>query len=201
LTRVLASFAGIAAMFLVSVAHAAPPTPEQALQDRVMGDPNAPIEIVEYASLTCPHCRHFHDEILPDIKKNYIDTGKAKLIFRDFPFDQLGLFAAVLARCAPPSRYYQFLDVLFQNQDQWSRESDPVGALTRIGKLGGLSEADYKACLGNEAIVNGLVQSRLTANKQYGVESTPSFVINGEKRVVGSQPYEVFDELLKKLAN
>jgi|TARA_B100001964_G_C13928947_1_gene463611 protein-disulfide isomerase len=190
-----------AALLLVftSVAGAAPPSAEEALKDRVLGDPNAPIEIVEYSSLTCSHCRHFHIDILPDLKKNYLDTGRAKLVYRDFPFDQLGLMAAIMARCAPPSRYFQFLDVLFQNQEKWAQNADPIRALTRIGSLGGLSEADFRACTENRTIVDGVLQTRLEAGKRYQVNSTPSFIINGEKRVVGSQPYKVFDDLLKKL--
>lgn len=197
--KFLAMLAGAAFLFVSAGAWSAPLSAEEALKDRVLGDPNAPIEIVEYSSLTCPHCRQFHIEILPELKKNYLDTGRAKLVYRDFPFDQLGLMAAILARCAPPSRYFQFLDVLFQNQEKWSRDADPVKALARIGTLGGLSESDFKACTNNQAIVDGVLQSRLEAGNRYEVNSTPSFIINGEKRIVGSQPYKVFDDLLKKL--
>ncbi len=199
MSRLFATLAAAALLFGSAGSWSAPPTAEQVLKDRVLGDPNAPIEIVEYSSLTCPHCRHFHTEILPDLKKNYLDTGRAKLVYRDFPFDQLGLVAAILARCAPPSRYFQFLDVLFQNQEKWSRDADPMKALTRIGTLGGLSEADFRACTENRAIVDGVLQTRLEAGNRYQVNSTPTFIINGEKRIVGSQPYKVFDDLLRKL--
>ena len=199
MTRFFATMAAALLLVFTSVAGAAPPSAEEALKDRVLGDPNAPIEIVEYSSLTCSHCRHFHIDILPDLKKNYLDTGRAKLVYRDFPFDQLGLMAAIMARCAPPSRYFQFLDVLFQNQEKWAQNADPIRALTRIGSLGGLSEADFRACTENRTIVDGVLQTRLEAGKRYQVNSTPSFIINGEKRVVGSQPDKVFDDLLKKL--
>lgn len=197
--KFFACLATAALLIVASSAFAAPPTPEEALKDRVLGDPNAPIEIIEYASLTCPHCRHFHTEILPEIKKHYIETGKVKLIFRDFPFDQLGLMAALVARCGPPERYYQFLEVLFENQEKWSRDPDPIKALVRIGTLGGLSEADFRACSNNKEIVDGVLANRIEAGNRYDINSTPSFVVNGQKRVVGSQPYEVFDDLLKKL--
>lgn len=197
--KILATLAAAAFLFVSAGAGSAPLSTEEVLKDRILGDPNAPIEIVEYSSLTCPHCRQFHIDILPELKKNYLDTGRAKLVYRDFPFDQLGLMAAILARCAPPSRYFQFLDVLFQNQEKWSRDADPVKALARIGTLGGLSETDFKACTNNQAIVDGVLQSRLEAGNRYEVNSTPSFIINGEKRIVGSQPYKVFDDLLKKL--
>ncbi len=108
---------------------------------------------------------------------------------------------AILARCAPPSRYFQFIDVLFQNQEKWSRDANPIMALARIGKLGGVSEADFKACAANKELVEGILQVRITANKEYNVKATPTFVINGNKIVVGSQPYAVFDDLLKKLSN
>ena len=197
--KFFACLATAALLIVASTASAKPPTPEEVLKDRVLGDPNAPIEIIEYASLTCPHCRHFHTQILPQLKKDYIDTGKVKLIFRDFPFDQLGLMAALVARCGPPEHYFQFLDVLFQNQQKWENDPDPVKALERIGTLGGLSEADFQACSNNKKIVDGILAGRLEAGKRYDINSTPSFVINGQKRVVGSQPYEVFDDLLKKL--
>ena len=199
MTRLLATLAAAAFLFVSAGVWSAPPSPEQALKERVLGDPDAPIEIVEYSSLTCTHCRHFHIEILPELKKNYLDTGRAKLVYRDFPFDQLGLMAAILARCAPPPRYFQFLDVLFQNQEKWSRDADPVKALARIGTLGGLSESDFRACAENRTIVDGVLQTRLEAGNRYQVNSTPTFIINGEKRIVGSQPYKVFDDLLRKL--
>jgi len=201
LTRLLAILATAVALLVTVPAGAAPPSAEEALTDRVLGNPDAPITIIEYSSLTCPHCRNFHLNTLPELKKNYLDTGKAKLVYRDFPFDQLGLTAAVLARCAPPQRYFQFLDVLFQNQTKWARDPNPILALVRIGKLGGLGADDFKACLDNKKIVDGLLQIRLTAARQFDVNATPTFLINGKKLVVGFQPYEVFDKLLKKLAN
>ena len=197
--RPFATLAAAALLIVSAGAWSAPPTTEQVLKDRVLGDPNAPIEIVEYASLTCSHCRQFHTETLPDLKKNYLDTGRAKLVYRDFPFDQLGLIASILARCAAPSRYFQFLDVLFQTQEKWSQDADPLKALTRIGTLGGLSEADFRACADNRSIVDGVLQTRLEAGNRYQVNSTPTFIINGEKRIVGMQPYKVFDDLLRKL--
>jgi protein-disulfide isomerase len=196
--RLLISAAISITFFFTYAASAAPPTTEQALADRILGDPNAPVTIIEYSSLTCPHCRHFHLEILPEIKKNYIDTGKVKLIYRDFPFDQLGLLATVMTRCAPVERYFGFLDVLFQQQGSWSRSKDPMGDLSRIGKLGGLNPSDFEACLKNQALVDGLVQKRLDGQKKFDVNATPTFIIDGDHKIVGSQPYEDFDKILSK---
>jgi protein-disulfide isomerase len=196
--KLLISAAITVAFFFSIAASAAPLNVEEALADRVLGDPDAPVTIIEYSSLTCPHCRHFHLEILPEIKKNYIDTGKVKLIYRDFPFDQLGLLATVMTRCAPAERYFGFLDVLFQQQGSWSRSKDPMGDLSRIGKLGGLNPSDFEACLKNQALVDGLVQKRLDGQKKFDVNATPTFIIDGDHKIVGSQPYEDFDKILSK---
>jgi protein-disulfide isomerase len=196
--KLLISAAITVAFFFSIAASAAPLNVEEALADRVLGDPDAPVTIIEYSSLTCPHCRHFHLEILPKIKKNYIDTGKVKLIYRDFPFDQLGLLATVMTRCAPAERYFGFLDVLFQQQGSWSRSKDPMGDLSRIGKLGGLNPSDFEACLKNQALVDGLVQKRLDGQKKFDVNATPTFIIDGDHKIVGSQPYEDFDKILSK---
>jgi protein-disulfide isomerase len=196
--RILIS-AAISITFLVTyAASAAPPTTAQALADRILGDPNAAVTIIEYSSFTCSHCRQFHVEILPKIKKNYIDTGKVKLIYRDFPFDQMGLLATVMARCAPPERFFSFVNVLFQQQGKWSRSKEPFKALSQIGKLGGLNPSDFEACLKNQALVDGIVEKRLDGQKKFDVKATPTFIIDGDHKIVGSQPYEDFDKILSK---
>src|SRR5438128_6933423 len=111
--------------------------------DRVLGNPDAPITIVEYASLTCPHCAHFANDVLPDIKKKWIDTGKAKLVLRDFPLDEPALRAAMIARCAPPDRYYAFADTFFAAQEKWVTARDYRDSLARLAKLGGMSKDEF----------------------------------------------------------
>ena len=164
--------------------------------DKVMGDPNAPVTMIEYASLTCPHCAAFETETLPKIQKNWIDTGKAKLVYRNFPFDKPGLQAAMVASCAPPERYFNFIEVLFQQQAQWAAAQDPTAALARIAKLGGMSDQQFQSCLANKDLENKIVAQRLAGEKEYGVGSTPTFFINGRK-IVGAQEYEKFDEALQ----
>ena len=153
------------------------------LEDKVMGDANAPITIVEYASMTCPHCKTFHNRILPDLKKDYIDTGKAKYILRPFPFDgdRRGEAAFMLALCAPNDNYYAMIDALFATQAAWGGQGNPVPELLRISKLAGMSEADFKACLGNQDLLTKMVQGRNKAVKEFGVRATPTVFINGEK--------------------
>lgn len=163
--------------------------------DYVLGKTDAPVTIIEYASLTCPHCAAFDRDTLPKIKENWIDTGKAKLVFRDFPLDGWALRAAMVARCAPPERYFGFIDALFQGQGVWARASNPEAALGRLAKLGGISDDRFQSCMKDEKLADTVAASRLAAEKQYGVESTPTFFINGVK-LVGEQSYADFDKAL-----
>jgi protein-disulfide isomerase len=168
-------------------------------EDRVMGKAEAPVTIIEYASLTCPHCAHFATEVLPAVKASLIDSGKAKLVFRDYPLDALALRAAMLARCAGPERAFGMIDLLFQRQVQWATAQDPKAGLLAIAKQAGLSEADFDACMSNQDIQNAVVQSRVTAEQSYKIESTPSFLINGRLAVGAPTPEEltkIVDSLL-----
>jgi protein-disulfide isomerase len=165
-------------------------TPEVTADDRILGKADAPVTIIEYASLTCPHCAAFEKDILPKIKSEWIDTGKAKLVFRDFPLDGSALKAAIVARCAPAERFYGFVGVLFAQQGAWGIAQDPVPGITRIAKLGGMSEDQVQACLKDDALQNKILAGRLAAEQQYQVESTPTFFING-KKVVGASENEI----------
>ena len=185
-----------------SAAQAAATLPpvSELMADRVMGDANAPVTILDYSSMTCPHCAHFHTDILPKIKEAYIDTGKVKLIFRDFPFDQAALTASMLAHCAPAERYYPLTDVLFKSQATWSRASDPAKALGQYGKLAGMSQETIDACLANKELADAILNSRLTGQNQYKVEATPTFILNvGKARIEGAQSFEEFSKAIDKL--
>ena len=166
--------------------------------DMVLGDPHAPIEIIEYSSLTCPHCAKFHNETLPRLKAAYIDTGKARLVYRDFPFDRDALYAAAVARCAGRDKYFGFLEVLFRTQTSWARAGDVVAALARIGRLGGLKRQAIDICLDDQALLNGIMASRINGAKEFDISSTPTFIINGEK-FEGAQPYERFAEIIERM--
>ena len=167
-------------------------------QERILGNPNAPVTIIEYASLTCPHCAQFHTEVLPQLKERYIANGKVRLIYRDFPLDQTALAAAALAHCAGPERYFSMLDVLFETQSNWARAGDPIAALKRLGKLGGLTEQEMAACLADEELTDGILRQRLAGQNEYDIGSTPTFIIDG-KAYPGARDVEEFGELIDPL--
>lgn len=163
--------------------------------DRILGDRNAPITIIEYSSLTCPHCASFHEGTLPQIKAKWIEEGKARLVYRHFPFDRLGLFAALAANCLEGDQHFAFLDVLFRSQARWTRAEDPIEALAQLAALAGVNRARFDACVSDEKEFNAIQARRNDARDRLGITSTPSFIINGRK-FVGDQGFEKFDQAL-----
>jgi len=185
-------------------APAAPPAPRAELlavgpDDRVLGKRDAPITIIEYASLTCPHCAHFETEVLPKLTAKWIDTGKAKLVLRDYPLDEPATRAEMIARCAPPDRYYAFIDTLFQTQEKWVLAPDYRAALAREALLSGMGKTRFDSCFDDEAVHDKVVESRLVASTQLGVNSTPTFFINGTK-FEGAPTEEALDAALSHLS-
>ncbi len=168
-------------------------------QDRVLGQADAPITIVEYASMTCSHCAHFANDVLPALKEKWIATGKAKLVMRPFPLDQVALRAEMLARCLPPERYYPMIETLFRTQEKWAVSQDWRPALERTARLAGVSSKDFEACLANKALEEEIVQSRLTAAMQLDVNATPTIFVNG-KKFEGPPTAQALNELLSGLA-
>ena len=164
-----------------------------ALGERALGDEDAPVTIIEYASATCPHCANFHVDTLPALKEEFIDTGKVRFVFREFPFDDLALAAFMLARCAPEERYFPIIDVLFEEQKSWTQS--PREELLKIARMAGFTEESFNQCLENKEIAEGILEIRSTAAEQYGVNATPTFFVNG-KVVQGNQPIEAFREAI-----
>ncbi|CAF25875.1 DsbA family protein [Bartonella quintana] len=150
------------------------------VKDRVEGEANAPVTIVEYASLTCAPCAHFYNDVLPQIRKKYIKTGKVKLIFRDFAFDPRATAGFMLARCAPEDRYFPLIEVLFQKQHEWVWEQDALTPLKKIGLMAGFTDESFNACLKNQSILDEVNMS-FERGKKLGVTATPTFFINGNK--------------------
>ena len=166
--------------------------------DHVLGDPKAPITLIEYASFTCPHCAHFAVTVLPEIKKKWIDTGKVKLIYRDFPLDQTAVKAAQLAECAGKDKYFGVIDVIFSTQAKWAAASDPIAELAKSLRIAGMGDAEVKACLANDAVPNGVIAD-YRGGETLGVNSTPSLFINGEQ-FKGARSVEELDAVFAKLA-
>ena len=160
--------------------------------DMILGSPDAPVTIVEYASLTCPHCAQFDLETLPKLRQQYIDAGKVNLVFRDFPLDTWALRASMLAHCAGKERFFGFIDVLFSNQPQWSRAPDPGAALAGIAKIGGIGQDEFESCMNNDALSAKITKTRFDAEQALEIQSTPTFFVNGQK-LVGAQPFEAFE--------
>jgi protein-disulfide isomerase len=165
------------------------------LPDIVTGNPDAPITIIEYSSMTCPHCAAFHKEVLPAIKSKYIDTGKVKYIIREFPLDNVAATAAMLARCVEPARYYDFVDMLYSRQEDWAYKDQPLPELQKLSKQAGFTEERFKQCSSDEKTLNYISWVRDRGNKQFGVRATPSFFVNG-KRIKGAATIQKFDELI-----
>ena len=160
----------------VNVAELMRPGP---LGDMAQGDPKAPVTIVEYASMTCGHCAAFHQNTYPELKKRYIETGKVRFIFREFPLDQLALAAFMLARCAGDDKYFAMIDTLFQQHNDWVTER-PLQPLMVIAKQAGIGEERFNQCLKDEKLIEGIENVRTRATEVFNVQSTPTFFINGK---------------------
>jgi protein-disulfide isomerase len=168
------------------------------LPDIVQGSPDAPVTIIEYASMTCSHCAAFQAETLPKLKEKYVDTGKVKLILREYPLDPLAAAASMLARCAGPDRRTAIVDMLYAQQKSWAFVDTPLESLAATVKQAGISQADFEACLKNSELLAKVYDTRKHANEAFKVSSTPTFFINGQM-LNGEQPIEEFDKTIQPL--
>ena len=176
----------------VSDADLAPAGP---LGDQAMGAENAPVTIIEYASMTCPHCAQFQARTFPKLKERYIDTGKVRFIFREFPLDPLAAGAFMLARCADKDKYFPIIDLLFSTQRDWV-VPNPLQPLLNVARQAGYTEETFNACLKNQQVLDGIQNVRDRAAKVLNVESTPTFFVNG-KRVLGDVSIEDLEKEMK----
>lgn len=172
---------------------------DNALPEMVEGEEDAPVTIVEYASMTCGHCANFHKNTYPTLKEKYIDTGKARLIMREFPFDPRAAAAFMLARCAPNGAYFPMVDVLFKQQATWARAENARAPLENIAKLAGFTQESFEKCLTDQQLLNDVNKVRERGQTEFGVEATPTFFINGEKyagALTIDQMSAIIDDLL-----
>jgi protein-disulfide isomerase len=171
------------------------PLPEQSI-----GKMDAPVTIVEYMSMTCPHCAAFHRETFDEIVKKYVDTGKVRFILREFPLDNKATAAIMLARCAPEGQYFPLVSALFKSQITWATATDVRGALLQMSKLAGFTQESFQACLTNQKLLDDVLKVRETGGTDFGVSSTPTFFINGQRYAGGMSVAEmsaIIDAALK----
>ncbi len=183
-------------MLAATSSYAANASLDEAMAEKSIGSADAPVTMVEYSSLTCPHCADFHKDSLPAIKKNFVDTGKVRIVFNDFPLGNLAMAAAMVARCSGRN-YVPMVDALFQSQETWSRSDTPFDAIVGIARLSGMSQDDVENCLDDSPLLKALNDGKKYAAEVLSVESTPTFFIDG-KMVPGNLPYEDFEDLLNK---
>jgi protein-disulfide isomerase len=169
------------------------------LGEKALGRADAPVTIIEYASMTCSHCAHFANTTYPAMKTKYVDTGKVRYIFREFPLDSLAAGAVMLARCAPNDGYFPLVELLFERQREWAFVEKPLDALFALVRQAGFTQESFRACLGNQQILDGVSAVR-DRGAEFGVESTPTFFINGEKHA-GALTIEELDKLIEPLLN
>jgi len=172
----------------------------QSLPDMALGPANASVTVTEYASMTCPHCAAFNENVFPKIKSEYIDTGKVRYVFREFPLDIKAAAGSMLARCIAKDdagKYFAVVDMLFKQQNDWVVKNT-TETLTRIGKQAGLSQQAVEDCLKDQALLDKIAADQKFANEVLKVNSTPTFFINGEM-IKGETSFEEFDKRIKSL--
>ena len=168
------------------------------LKEMTMGDENAPVTIVEYMSMTCPHCADFHTDNFKPLVEKYVDTGKVRFVLREFPFDPRAAAAIMLARCAPENQFFPMVDVLFKQQRTWATAPDGREALLQIARLAGFTQESFEACLTNQKLLDDVNAVRTKAGNEFGVQSTPTFFVNG-KRYPGNMSIGIMSAIIDPL--
>jgi len=168
--------------------------------EMVQGDPNAPIEVIEYASYTCPHCATAHEGLIPQLKENYVDTGKVRFVYREVYFDKYGMWASMVARCGGPEKFFGITDLIYKGQNdilapaRAGNDAAAADELRKIGRLAGLDTATLDACLSDSTKLRTLLAWFQQNAQEHGIESTPSFVIDGQR--YSNMNYAQFSEIL-----
>jgi protein-disulfide isomerase len=168
------------------------------LPDIAIGSADAKVTIIEYSSLTCPHCASFQTKVFPEFKTKYIDTGKVRFITREFPLDNLAAAGAMLARCVDPAKSFDFVELMFSTQAVWAGGQNPKAKLFEIAKQAGFSEASFEKCLTDQALLDKVNAVRTRASDKFQIASTPTFFVNG-KRLAGNNKLEDFDKVIEPM--
>lgn len=185
---------------IVNTSHSKIVDTIEALEEKSLGNIEAPIKMVEFASMTCGSCAKFHNDVFPSIKKDFIDSGKVFFTYKDFPLDKFALKASVIARCSGDAKFFNFLSVIYNKQKDWTRTQDPFKSLLKIAKLGGLKNDEIKVCVGNKSIEDGILKDRLNSSKKFDIIATPTIYFNG-KKYDGDLSYEALKLKIESLLN
>ena len=169
-------------------------------KDFVIGNEDAKITIIEYASLSCSHCADFHVNTLETLKKEYIDTGKVRMVFRDYPFNYPALLGSMVLRCIPENYRYDYMNALFKLQTDWvnKKNKKTIQELYKIMQSGGMTKDEYDACIYNTELENEILKGVMEAQNQFNIKSTPSFIING-KLIEGNKSIKEFRQIIDKI--
>lgn len=180
-----------------------------ALGEMSLGKKDAPVVMYAFESLTCPHCREFQETAYKQIKKKYVETGKLRIVFKDFPLNGQAFYGTLVARCLGPKRYVGMAEMLFENQNQWAYLSGDkfIKTLGEFARLAGMTEDEFKKCISNKKLIKGVDAERRVASKKYKIDATPTFLIGtpktietaDAKRIEGAQPFAEFDKVIKSL--
>jgi protein-disulfide isomerase len=170
------------------------------LEENVMGNPNAPITVIEYSSMTCGHCAQFHKDVLPALKTKYIDTGKVRYIIREFPLDDIAKGASMLARCVDPARYFSFVDVLYAKQEEWAFTREPLPKLLALAKQAGMTEERFNQCLTDQKLLENIEAVQKRGETEFKVRATPTVFVNGQM-VRGVRSIADLDKVIEPLLN
>ena len=170
----------------------------EAFEEKSLGNKDAKIKMIEFASLTCGHCARFHNNVMSVIKEKYIKSGNILYVYNDFPLDKFALKASVIARCSGNRNYFNFLDVFYKKQKDWTRTKDPFKSLLKIAKFGGLKDDDIKVCVGNKSIEDGILKNRLKYSKEYEIKATPTIYFN-DKKYDGVLTLEAIEKKIESL--
>ena len=168
--------------------------------DFYIGSPDAPVTIIEYASMSCSHCADFHNNTLDDLKSEYIDTGKVRFVFRDFPFNYPALAGSMIVGCVPKDAKYQYMNALYKLQNNWIRRehSDTRKELYKIMQSGGMKQEEFDLCLSNIDLENDILEGVMSAQREFNIRSTPSFIINGVL-YSGNKNIKEFRQIIDKI--
>jgi protein-disulfide isomerase len=165
--------------------------------ERSFGHPDAKVTVAEFFSLTCTHCAHFANDVMPQVTKELVDTGKLRFVYHDFPLDQVALTAAMVARALPPAEYEPFIATLFASQDRWAfaRGADTIGELAKLAALAGMSQDTFNQTIADTGLRSWIIARQTADQKQYGIDSTPTFLIGG-KTYPGAMEFDAFNKLV-----